>query len=1022
MKRQFLGWHKPLLRLAADYLIDKHSIDGRLDLQSVTLVLPGRRAMMRIEEILASEAQKMDDPAWYPPELLTLESLPEKFYEMHKPVASEMTQWFAWIEAIQKLHETEPAALKHLLPKLPQTFSAKIAFGKMLAKYHYELAAQGIDFRKVAEHCESMGLLGEMSRWHTLSLLQDFYANGNPDTPGFLDRLGLWDLQAARLFAINHQTPEERERVVRRLTSENRMFYLVGLVDMNALQKQILKNYSSFLTALVFAPEKDTKIQSRFDEFGCLHADAWCEAPLEIEEDKIEIVWQPEQEADTLLRKIASLDGQFATGEMVVGVPDKQVVSFTQERLAQAGLPSRHIEGTPVRRTSVFRFLEALLKFARNPHVRNYAELLRHPDIEGYIRKNTPQAEDVQKDYLTQLDHYCNTFFPETVGEEWKADEKRGRKFEALPLVWQKLSELLPLSPTPPVRRQVCINSVIPAQAGIQTKDSQPVFLDSGFCRNDEKSKLVDGLPTPHSSLPMSSAPMSSARMDAGFWLMKIDTILEHLYAESLNAEPQYKERHTEQVSTVIDIVKRTTRMMRSLPEGILGALTFAEILELVLTQIESEPIAPPNIPNAIELIGWLDMAMDDAPVAIVTGMNDGIIPSFANSDIFLPDTLRRELGIMDNRRRCARDAYAVTVIQETRKNYGTVSFAAARRTTEGDAMLPSRFFFMSADTHRVAQRVYNFFADKKPESPVRLQRALRPGHEKTHRFRIPILPDLPEPIESFNVTELSGYLRCPYRYYLNRLRGLRRLDDAAEELPVWAFGSLIHEILQRFGAKGSPVRTSRSAKAIRQFLDAELARYSEQMFGNSPRATVAIQMERAKTRLHAFADWQADWHRLGYEIADVEYAPDGNHPVTLAGKALFGRIDRIDRHRNGEVVVIDYKTGTSDPKTVYNRKKREWSDFQLPLYHHILRQSGYAAADEAIRLAYLPISADTTELAPQWAEWTEEEIQSGISQAEGVIQQILATDWKTIRPAILPYNAQRWDDLAVICMAGLQQ
>gem|GEM_PF-17795 len=44
------------------------------------------------------------------------------------------------------------------------------------------------------------------------------------------------------------------------------------------------------------------------------------------------------------------------------------------------------------------------------------------------------------------------------------------------------------------VRRQVCINSVIPAQAGIQTRDSQPVFLDSGLRRNDKKSKLVDGL------------------------------------------------------------------------------------------------------------------------------------------------------------------------------------------------------------------------------------------------------------------------------------------------------------------------------------------------------------------------------------------------------------------------------------------------------------------------------------------------------------------------------------------------
>jgi len=44
------------------------------------------------------------------------------------------------------------------------------------------------------------------------------------------------------------------------------------------------------------------------------------------------------------------------------------------------------------------------------------------------------------------------------------------------------------------VHRHVCINSVIPAQAGIQTRSSQPVFLDSGFRRNDKTPKRVDGL------------------------------------------------------------------------------------------------------------------------------------------------------------------------------------------------------------------------------------------------------------------------------------------------------------------------------------------------------------------------------------------------------------------------------------------------------------------------------------------------------------------------------------------------
>ena len=44
------------------------------------------------------------------------------------------------------------------------------------------------------------------------------------------------------------------------------------------------------------------------------------------------------------------------------------------------------------------------------------------------------------------------------------------------------------------VRRQVCRNAVIPAKAGIQTKEVNPVFLAPRLRGGDEKTELVDGL------------------------------------------------------------------------------------------------------------------------------------------------------------------------------------------------------------------------------------------------------------------------------------------------------------------------------------------------------------------------------------------------------------------------------------------------------------------------------------------------------------------------------------------------
>ena len=194
-------------------------------------------------------------------------------------------------------------------------------------------------------------------------------------------------------------------------------------------------------------------------------------------------------------------------------------------------------------------------------------------------------------------------------------------------------------------------------------------------------------------------------------------------------------------------------------------------------------------------------------------------------------------------------------------------------------------------------------------------------------------------------------------------------------------------------------------------------------MYGKSPRATLAIQVERARARLHAFADWQADWRQQGYEISDVEFVPDKDHPVTMADKFLSGRIDRIDRHpTKREIIVFDYKTGKAEPGGAYHKKKEEWSDFQLPLYHYILRQSGHASSEETIRLGYLSLPTDTQEVAPQWADWSPDVIQSGIVCAEKIIKDILATDWKTVMPNEIPYDKQQWDDFAAICMCGLRQ
>ncbi|MGL4941770.1 MAG: PD-(D/E)XK nuclease family protein [Thermoguttaceae bacterium] len=940
--RNFLGWHAPLLHLAADYLVAHHTDDtGRLDLRNVTLILPGARATHRLEEILAESAAKLPNPAWYPPEFQTPHALPERFYETKKPVASEVFQWCAWIDAIRRLQREDHTMFRRLLPKTPERFEALLTLGRLFARLHYDLAAEGIDFKKVAEMCREIGIESEIPRWNALAKLQTFYAsdNADPSKRGFLDQYGLWDRQSARLFAIREQSNEERQRIEKQLAGQK--FYLIGLVDMNRLQKEILRKFAAHIELLVFAPkdfEHDDTVfheDKRFDEFGCLRPEGWVDAPIEIDSEQITFTGEPSDQADTVLRKISALKRPHARGEIVVCVPSKEVVPFLQHRLDRTLL----VVGTPIQHSGAFRLLKAWQQFLKSRSFADFATWLRHPDIESFVRRKSDELKAT--DILTLLDNYHNKHFPVSVDGSFDDDDNNNA---AAPLreVWK--------------------------------------ILAATFSLDDVSTR----------------SPQECCRV--------IESALEVCY-DSNNDDNQ--------TEAALSQIRSAIAELSQLPPTF--EFTLIESLELLAAQLESVNVpsrsgGDGSVDDAIDLVGWLDLAMDDAPAVIVTSFQDGIVPSFQNHDLFLPDKLRHRLGVNDNRRRCTRDAYALTVLLESRKRDGEVHLIAGRHSASGDLQLPSRFLFATSDTKLVAERVKQFTGDPEVLPQMLFKNAVSAGQRDKHAFAIPSLPLPPtNPIQAISVTEFKTYLECPYRYFLSRQLRLVELDDAALEMPANSFGSMVHKVLRQFGK--SDLRDSSSARDIREFLETCLERDAKKLFGASPRATVAVQIERARARLASFATWQVEWRSRGWRIADVEYpAPD----VELAGLTLHGQIDRIDRNdATNEIIVWDYKTGKdgADPKSAYSERAGEWSDFQLPLYRYILRQSRYVAPNVAIRLGYINIARAGT--AEKIADWSDDVIAAAIDRASEIASEIVSCDWRSVEPVGPP---PKYDNYAVSC------
>ena len=907
INRVFLDWDRPALVSTADYLLRRFGSPGTLDLAGVIVAVPGGRAGRRLLEILVDRAER-DESVLSPPPIMTLGRLPEKLYEAKKRFADELVQQLAWIEALKL---SDPDRLKRLTPAAPaeDDLAAWLALGEMLGRLHRELAADGLDFQDVANCGQRIEGFREQKRWQALAEIQRAYLRT-------LDGFELWDLQTARLFAVRQGECRTDAQIV-----------LVGTVDMNRAQRLMLDQVADRVTALVFAPRE---LADRFDEHGCALAEAWQDVPIDLSDERIEVVDDPRDQAAAVVRAIASLDGKYGGEQITVGVPDERIVPYIEQYLRQCEVPARYGVGLPVARSVPCRLLDVVADYLESKRFSAFAAVVRHPAVHDWLA-----GRNIPGDWLTQMDEYFSEHLP------YKLEGRRlGETEEQFP------------SRAHPSPRAASRGTLKQVHEAIES--------------------LLDDLSGDARALDRWGQPIAQLLVNV-FGTFPLDSNLPADRAILVACE---------KILGVLRSHLEISRQNVPLPE-----VTGADAIRMVLGRLEGEKISPPSERGAVELLGWLELPSDDAAVSIVTGFNEGIVPGAVNADLFLPNQLRRELGIEDNDRRYARDAYALSLLLASRTE---VRLIAGRRTGDGDPLTPSRLLF-ACDPRTSARRVLRFFASEESAGGLTvLPGTLTPGRKQS-ALDIPRPRPLAQPVTSMRVTEFRDYLACPYRYYLRHRLKLAGLSDTAEELDGGAFGSLAHSVLGQFGS--GPVASSTDAQEIQAWLNQALDRIVAREYGPGSLAAISVQIEQLRRRLEALARWQADWARQGWRIEHVETGPKENQAALVVdGRPMYlrGRIDRIDvRESTGERIIFDYKTSDT-PKTPekVHRRGGEWIDLQLPLYRRLARGMGI---EGPVGLGYIVLPKDTGKVGHLPAEWTDDELRQAEMIAEEVVGKVRA-------------------------------
>jgi len=905
VQREFLGWDGMPLERAATWLCDHFD----KDMKDVLVAPPGGRAGRILVELLARRV----GAGLRPPTVMTSGVLSDHLLEIGGTPAGRLVRTLAWKQALLGL---DAESLERIVarPPAPADLAGWMRIAEEVRGLFGEVAAEGLDFGRVAENDLLGDVEGELKRWRALATAQKAML-------ALIESLDFVDPHIGRLRAIDAGKSRKVREVV-----------LVGVVEMNALLRRALELCQAPVTALVFAPEDQAE---SFDPSGCLVPEKWSERTTSLDADRQWFVVDgPVDQADRVAGIIAGWDGKYSAEKISVGLADRAVAPYVRGTLASCGVVTRDAAGTPVAQTRPAMLLEAVGRFLKGERFADFAKLVRHPDVEAAIEQQDAREHGAEPGFeglqpVNLVDDYHNVHLP------WKADGtwlEKGASWDS-PSLYSGMERLW--------------SAVRGVFGDLQDTASRPI------------TSIVPGL----------------------------RQLLRRVYG-GRELDPATEEDRVliKALSKLGDALTDIESLPRDLaPEG-----SVASAIELTLRSVAGEEVPPPPAragEPTIELLGWLELALDDAPALVVTGYEDGKVPESVRGDAYLPNRLRKSLGIVDNEKRLARDLYATELLLQSRDD---VAFVSGRRSRAGDPQVPSRIVFHCEDAEVVP----------------RVKQALHGGRRRVARVasdagRVRELPRLdghPE-VEKISVTDFKTFLASPYQYYLYRVARLETLDDQARELDPLGFGSLAHTVLERFG-RDERIRNEADPEKIKQFLAAELHEVGTAWYGKTPLPAVHLQLEQLEYRLGCFADKQAARRREGWEIREVEWKPDAGHldfPVDGKTIRIRGRIDRIDYHPGKKLWAIwDYKTGekVEKPVNAHRTTDGEWKDLQLPLY--CLLAAELIGDDPPAEMGYIAIGRKPSEIGfmrlESWARRKSDEIsiEEGIQEAIEVIEDVV--------------------------------
>ncbi|WRG30110.1 PD-(D/E)XK nuclease family protein [Helicobacter pylori] len=332
--------------------------------------------------------------------------------------------------------------------------------------------------------------------------------------------------------------------------------------------------------------------------------------------------------------------------------------------------------------------------------------------------------------------------------------------------------------------------------------------------------------------------------------------------------------------------------------KGTLKNYSLKDLLHLYLQEFEANFRLDDSSGGKIRVMDTLETRGMQFDKIVVADFNETCVPSLKDCDLFLNSALRKSLNLptLLDKKNLQKHYY-----YQLFKNSKEVALSYIEsETSKASSML------LELDLHiEPIKDAYTLFET----SPIK--------EYQEEEIKAAIPKDF-----SFSASSLNAFLTCKRRFYYHYIK---RLKETPKDESNSAVGSLIHELLKEAYEKDKDPYA----------LEERLIWLLETRENITPKERLDTLV--ALKKIQAFYLKEKERFNAKIKILDLEKSFE----TIIQGVIFKGRIDRIDKTADNEIILLDYKF-KSDLKLDNMSKTQISTDYQMAIYACALKNLGY--------------------------------------------------------------------------------